>query len=48
MSTDIRKELAELVGSIDDENDEEQEPDVTISMTMVDVTGSLGVWGIAH
>ena len=31
-----------------DENDEEKEPNVSISMSAVDVTGSLGVWGIAH
>lgn len=43
-----RKELASIVGSIDDENDEEKEPNVTISISAIDVTGSLGVWGIAH
>ena len=51
MDKDIRKELAAIVGSIDDENDEndeEKEPNVSISMSAVDVTGSLGVWGIAH
>ena len=48
MDKDIRKELASIVGSIDDENDEEKEPNVSISMSAVDVTGSLGVWGVAH
>ena len=43
-----RKELVSIVGSIDEENDEEKEPNVTISMSAIDVTGSLGVWGIAH
>lgn len=45
MDKDIRKELAAIVGSIDDENEEEKEPNVSISMSAVDVTGSLGVWG---
>lgn len=48
MDKDIRKELAAIVGSIDDENDEDKEPNVPISMSAVDITGSLGVWGIAH
>ena len=48
MAEDIRKELAAIVGSLDDENEEEQEPNVSISMTAVDVTGSLGVWGITQ
>ena len=48
MDKDIRKELAAIVGSIDDEDDEEKEPNVSISMSSVDITGSLGVWGIAH
>lgn len=48
MNEDIRKELAAIVGSIDDEDTEEKEPNVTISMSAIDVTGSLGVWGIAH
>ena len=48
MDKDIRKELAAIVGSIDDENDEEKEPNVSISMSAVDITGSLGVWGVAH
>lgn len=48
MDKDIRKELAAIVGSVDDEDEEEKEPNVSISMSAVDVTGSLGVWGIAH
>ena len=48
MDKDIRKELAAIVGSIDEENEEEKEPNVSISMSAVDVTGSLGVWGITH
>ena len=48
MDKDIRKELAAIVGSIDYENEEEKEPNVSISMSAVDITGSLGVWGIAH
>lgn len=48
MDKDIRKELAAIVGSIDDEDEEEKEPNVSISMSAVDVTGSLGVWGITH
>ena len=48
MDKDIRKELAAIVGSIDEENEEEKEPNVSISMSAVDITGSLGVWGIAH
>ena len=48
MDKDIRKELVAIVGSIDDEDEEEKEPNVSISMSAVDVTGSLGVWGIAH
>ena len=48
MDKDIRKELAAIVGSIDDEDEEEKEPNVSISMSAVDITGSLGVWGIAH
>ena len=48
MDKDIRKELAAIVDSIDDENDEEKEPNVSISMSAVDITGSLGVWGITH
>ena len=48
MDDQIRKDLATIVGSIDDENDEEKEPNVTIAMSAIDVTGSLGVWGIAH
>ena len=43
-----RKELVSIVGSIDEENDEEKEPNVTIAMSAIDVTGSLGVWGITH
>lgn len=48
MDDQIRKDLATIVGSIDDENDEEKEPNVTIAMSAIDVTGSLGVWGITH
>ena len=48
MDKDLRKELAAMVGSIDDENDEEKEPNVSISMSSFYVTCSLGVWGIAH
>ena len=48
MEDNMSKELVAIVGSIDDENAEEKEPNVSISMSAVDVTGSLGVWGIAH
>lgn len=43
----IRKGLAEIVNAIS-EDDEDNEPDVTIQMTANDITGSLGVWGISH
>lgn len=43
----IRKGLADLVKSLDDnENDENNEK--YIHMQQCDITGSLGVWGIAH
>ena len=41
---DLSKEYNQYL----DENDEEKEPNVSISMSAVDVTGSLGVWGIAY
>ena len=43
----IRKGLIDLVKSLDDnENDENNEK--YIHMQQCDITGSLGVWGIAH
>ena len=47
MDDSVRKDLAAIVGSIDDEPDDEKD-NVTVSISMVDVTGSLGVWGIAQ
>ena len=42
---DIRKALLDFVNNIDD--DEEVGPDINITACAIDVTGSLGVWGIS-
>ena len=39
----IRKELAEIVGDLEDDSEDNER---YINMTECDVTGSLGVWGI--
>ena len=39
----IRKELAEIVGDLEDNSEDNER---YINMTECDVTGSLGVWGI--
>jgi len=42
--TDIRQDLLDFVNTIDDEDDEG--PDMHMVACNIDVTGSLGVWGI--
>ena len=49
MDEQTRKDLALIVGSLsDDEDDNDAQQDILVSMSTVDVTGSLGVWGITH
>ena len=48
MDDQIRKDLAAIVGSVDDETEDEEKDNITLSMAMIDVTGSLGVWGITQ
>lgn len=43
----LRKPLADIVAAINDE-DEDNEPDINIQLTVNDITGSLGVWGISQ
>ena len=43
---DVRKSLAEIVGSLDEGDDDDDKNDRYLQLSECDVTGSLGIWGI--